>query len=38
MRVRCYETIYLVKKVESNDAEIILYTFSGETLVLDIPK
>lgn len=38
MRVRICESIYFVKKVESNDIQITFCTFTGETIVLIIPK
>ncbi len=38
MRLRLYETIYLIKEVTSNDANIELWTFSNEKIILNIPR
>ena len=38
MRLRLYETIYLIKEVTSNDVNIELQTFNNEKIILDIPR
>lgn len=38
MRLRLYETIYLIKEVTLNDVNIELQTFNNEKIILDIPR
>ena len=38
MRLRLYETIYLIKEATSNDVNIELRSFCNEKIILNIPR
>lgn len=38
MRLRCYETIYMIKEVYTIDAGIVFTTFDDKLLLAPMPK